>query len=344
MPVQKVKPILVEIGPNIGSPNKKEAHANPIPIIDGKDETLGHLVDLMSSEEATKALRVQNERRNTPLCLAAFVGNVTSWAGEQPNRDQKLKEKEAEKDQTSSDKKEAKDYLVGERDTDKENPMFLVALLGKTDMINADKKDTTEEREALMHGLFRDWTHFLIRLRCTSSRILGIVDETPCCGSSFSDDSIKIKQQLICVSVFKEKLKFEAREPGFSVRNIRVNVSKYGGEGCEASNLLCVVAFECGQIVEDIEGLSGKEQAAKMKKPERPVLMAAGKEERGAISIGNRQPHVYQLMLKGRKKNETLDRIIRQVDDEGNSARHLAASIVGEYKPWRIPGAALRMQ
>ncbi|KAL3570451.1 hypothetical protein D5086_027700 [Populus alba] len=48
--------------------------------------------------------------------------------------------------------------------------------------------------------------------------------------------------------------------------------------------------------------------------------------------------------LKRRKKNEELDRIFLQVDDQGNSARHLAAATIGDYKPWRIPGAALQLQ
>ncbi|CAK7346529.1 unnamed protein product [Dovyalis caffra] len=62
------------------------------------------------------------------------------------------------------------------------------------------------------------------------------------------------------------------------------------------------------------------------------------------LAVENRQPQVYELLLNLAKQNKTKDRIFRQVDDKGNSARHLAAATVGEYKPWRIPGAALQMQ
>jgi hypothetical protein len=62
------------------------------------------------------------------------------------------------------------------------------------------------------------------------------------------------------------------------------------------------------------------------------------------LAVQYRQPHVYQFLLKRRKKNEELDRIFLQFDDQGNSARHLAAATIGDYKPWRIPGAALQLQ
>ncbi|XP_030946131.1 uncharacterized protein LOC115970679 [Quercus lobata] len=58
------------------------------------------------------------------------------------------------------------------------------------------------------------------------------------------------------------------------------------------------------------------------------------------LAVENRQPHVYQLLLQ---KNMMKESVFRRVDDEGNSALHLAAKL-GEHKPWLIPGAALQMQ
>ncbi|KAF7818356.1 serine/threonine-protein phosphatase 6 regulatory ankyrin repeat subunit B-like [Senna tora] len=58
------------------------------------------------------------------------------------------------------------------------------------------------------------------------------------------------------------------------------------------------------------------------------------------LAVESRQPHVYQLLLK---RNILKESLFRKVDDEGNSALHLAAKL-GDYKPWLIPGAALQMQ
>ncbi|KAB1220409.1 hypothetical protein CJ030_MR3G009869 [Morella rubra] len=60
------------------------------------------------------------------------------------------------------------------------------------------------------------------------------------------------------------------------------------------------------------------------------------------LAVENRQPHVYQFFLN---KKEVLDKdsVFRKVDNEGNSALHLAGKL-GDYKPWRIPGEALQMQ
>ncbi|XP_060671880.1 uncharacterized protein LOC107422478 isoform X2 [Ziziphus jujuba] len=58
------------------------------------------------------------------------------------------------------------------------------------------------------------------------------------------------------------------------------------------------------------------------------------------LAIENRQPHVYSLLLK----RETMkENVFRQLDNQGNSALHLAATF-GEYTPWLIPGGALQMQ
>lgn len=58
------------------------------------------------------------------------------------------------------------------------------------------------------------------------------------------------------------------------------------------------------------------------------------------LAVENRQPHVYESLLK---KNIMKDGAFRVVDRNGNSALHLAA-MLGDHKPWLIPGAALQMQ
>lgn len=58
------------------------------------------------------------------------------------------------------------------------------------------------------------------------------------------------------------------------------------------------------------------------------------------LAVENRQPHVYQLLLK---RTIMKDIVFRKVDNKGNSALHLAATL-GDHKPWLIPGAALQMQ
>ncbi|XP_020202013.2 uncharacterized protein LOC109787847 [Cajanus cajan] len=68
--------------------------------------------------------------------------------------------------------------------------------------------------------------------------------------------------------------------------------------------------------------------------------MDAKKKNIVLLAIENRQPHLYELLLKRKILKESL---FRKVDNEGNSALHLAAKL-GEYKPWLIPGAALQMQ
>ncbi|XP_050365578.1 uncharacterized protein LOC126784134 [Argentina anserina] len=57
------------------------------------------------------------------------------------------------------------------------------------------------------------------------------------------------------------------------------------------------------------------------------------------LAVEHRQPHVYQLLLQNKMK----EYIFCKVDENGNSALHLAAEL-REYKPWLIPGAALQMQ
>ncbi|XP_061367934.1 uncharacterized protein LOC133310954 [Gastrolobium bilobum] len=58
------------------------------------------------------------------------------------------------------------------------------------------------------------------------------------------------------------------------------------------------------------------------------------------LAIENRQPRVYNLLTK---KNLVKERAFHQIDNQGNSALHLAATC-REHRPWRVPGAAMQMQ
>lgn len=58
------------------------------------------------------------------------------------------------------------------------------------------------------------------------------------------------------------------------------------------------------------------------------------------LTVENRQPHVFNLL---RKMEFVKESAFRQVDSQGNSVLHLAASC-RDHKPWRVPGAAMQMQ
>ncbi|XP_028769659.1 ankyrin repeat-containing protein ITN1 [Neltuma alba] len=58
------------------------------------------------------------------------------------------------------------------------------------------------------------------------------------------------------------------------------------------------------------------------------------------LAVEHRQPHVYEFLLK---KNIYKEGLFHQMDKDGNSALHLAATL-REDKPWLIPGEALQMQ
>ncbi|QCD79933.1 ankyrin [Vigna unguiculata] len=58
------------------------------------------------------------------------------------------------------------------------------------------------------------------------------------------------------------------------------------------------------------------------------------------LAIENRQPRVYKLLTK---RNLVKESAFRHIDNQGNSALHLAATYK-EHRPWRVPGAAMQMQ
>ncbi|KAL2339092.1 hypothetical protein Fmac_013538 [Flemingia macrophylla] len=58
------------------------------------------------------------------------------------------------------------------------------------------------------------------------------------------------------------------------------------------------------------------------------------------LAIENRQPRVYKTLTKRKLVKETA---FRHIDNQGNSALHLAA-MYREHRLWRVPGAAMQMQ
>ncbi|XP_034690194.1 uncharacterized protein LOC117917862 isoform X1 [Vitis riparia] len=59
------------------------------------------------------------------------------------------------------------------------------------------------------------------------------------------------------------------------------------------------------------------------------------------LAVENRHPHLYKVLLK--RVNNMTDSVFGAVDDNGNSALHLAAMFT-DNRPRLIPGAALQMQ
>ncbi|XP_065628777.1 uncharacterized protein LOC136067190 [Quercus suber] len=60
------------------------------------------------------------------------------------------------------------------------------------------------------------------------------------------------------------------------------------------------------------------------------------------LTVEYKQPSVYELLLSLRRKNVIKDSVFTEVDHEGNSALHLAAT-KAEFN-WPVPGAASQMQ
>ena len=60
------------------------------------------------------------------------------------------------------------------------------------------------------------------------------------------------------------------------------------------------------------------------------------------LTVEYKQPSVYEFLLSLREKNVIKDSVFTEVDHEGNSTLHLAAT-KAEFN-WPVPGAASQMQ
>ncbi|KAJ6730813.1 CASKIN [Salix viminalis] len=123
-------------------------------VIDGEYDIAEQLVNLMSLEEARKALVVKNELGNTPLHVAAFVGNarlcgciaskvykINTVKKNQNSENEEVKsdqntsnEIEAERDILVEEIEEEREYiLLVECNEENEAPLFVAVAQGKTD-------------------------------------------------------------------------------------------------------------------------------------------------------------------------------------------------------------------
>ena len=76
-----------------------------------------------------------------------------------------------------------------------------------------------------------------------------------------------------------------------------------------------------------------------------PVAMYDKNEKKKNIvllAVEHKQPRVFELLLSLKKKSTIKDGIFCEVDNNGNSALHLAANKADFI--WPVPGAASQMQ
>ncbi|XP_057964525.1 uncharacterized protein LOC131155419 isoform X2 [Malania oleifera] len=165
-------------------------------------------------------------------------------------------------------------------------------------------------------------------------------------------------------------------------KNEEVENTKTSQEKKKEKNILIATKDVSGNMVEKIQEifpvaihdinnsknsivlLAQEKEIQEMSKKETPILVAAkngiteivegilkqfpvaihdinsDKKNMVHLAVEHRQPHVYVLLMN---KNIPKDTIFAQVDNEGNSALHLAA-ILRDYQPWNIPGVALQLQ
>ncbi|XP_035548671.1 uncharacterized protein LOC109001625 [Juglans regia] len=60
------------------------------------------------------------------------------------------------------------------------------------------------------------------------------------------------------------------------------------------------------------------------------------------LSVEHKQPHIYELLLDKKRKNIIHDSVFWEVDKDGNTALHLAATVANS-NPWPVSGPAFQM-
>ncbi|PRQ26031.1 putative ankyrin repeat-containing domain, PGG domain-containing protein [Rosa chinensis] len=381
-----------------------------IAVSDGQEEIVEKLVKLVSKKELT--LKIQNERGNTPLHLAAAQGNV----------------------RMCKCIAEGRAYLVGILNKDKETPLFLAALHGKKDaflwlhyICTPDDSHPKcynycrrGDGETILHcsisaeyydlayqiiNLYEDLVKYVNEVGFSPLHLLASQPSAFRSGShlspwnriiyNWSKEIRKLRNKKekhkwsvqIMDKLLKSASTYEYEDSGMNPQAATTDeTSPYkisdGGDRITLGSIEPSTTDHQqnenkgnnGTIGQDQRGVmregslppevSTEKKNPEMEKKETPILIAAKngvtemvekilelfpvaihdlnaqKKNIVLLAVENRQSHVYQLLLKRKIMKES---IFCKVDNDGNSALHLAAKL-GDYKPWLIPGAALQMQ
>eukprot|EP00261_Vitis_vinifera_P036288 XP_019077531.1 PREDICTED: ankyrin repeat-containing protein At5g02620-like isoform X3 [Vitis vinifera] len=339
-------------------------------VSDEEEKIVEELVEQISKSELD-ALKIGNEEGDTPLHLAASIGNVQMC-----------------KCITDKDRK-----LVGFPNSKAETPLFLAALRGQKDaflflhgMCESSERANYCRRDDgrnILHCVideeyfdlaFQIIHHYrdlvdsvdengLTPLRLLASKPTAFRSGTPLSWFEriiyhcvYVEDLKEEELQQQSPQTFKRKRILEGPENyqtcmyfGDMIKTSAITIfapnyqkdddaenpnqgRKATSEHQEKKNTPILIAAKNGvkEMVEKILEVNPVSINDKNEEKKNVVLLA----------VENRQPEVYELLFKRKFRK---DSVFRAVDNDGNSALHLAA-MLRNYQPWHIPGAALQMQ
>ncbi|XP_019073567.1 ankyrin repeat-containing protein ITN1 isoform X3 [Vitis vinifera] len=342
-----------------------------IAVLEGKEAEVEKMVYQIGED----ARMIKNKMGNTPLHLAASIGNV-SMCKCIANRNARL---------------------VGARNKKNETPLFLAALQGKKDaflcLLEICRDQALEfcrrdDGETILHcAITGEYFDLAFTIILEFPKLANYVNEQGLSPlhllankpTAFrSGTHLSWIDKIIYYCVFIPELKHHKEMHGekkdsYCLGNTQTCVDFFlnmrnttegpaenapkSGEHTDAENP------KEGQAGPQHQGKKTK-KTEKVDKKETPILLAAkngiaemvreildrfpvaiqdmNSEHKNMVllAVENRQPHVYELLLNRKIQKDTVFRI---VDKDGNSALHLAA-MLRDNLPWHIPGAALQMQ
>ncbi|KAJ9692856.1 hypothetical protein PVL29_011784 [Vitis rotundifolia] len=163
-------------------------------------------------------------------------------------------------------------------------------------------------------------------LRHVSSSKYNLKEQQQPSNSSLSDTNQNVKERSSSVKYENEK----DEKNKFSHAGSSSETTNKKAKGKNNTPILIAAKNGVKEMVEKILEVNPVAINDKNKEKKNVVLLA----------VENRQLEVYELLVKRKFRK---DSVFRAVDNDGNSALHLAA-MLSNYQPWHIPGAALQMQ
>ncbi|KAL6335113.1 hypothetical protein AAG906_026493 [Vitis piasezkii] len=339
-------------------------------VLDKEEKIVEKLVEQISPSELD-ALKIGNEEGDTPLHLAASIGNVQMC-----------------KCITDKDRK-----LVGFPNSKAETPLFLAALRGQKEAFlflhgmceSSERHDycRRDDGRNILHCVIdEEYFDLAFQIIHQYRDLVDSVDEnglTPLHllaskPTAFrSGTPLSWFERIIYHCVYVEDLKEEELQQQSPQTSKRKKILEgpenyqtcmYFGDMIKTS-AITIFAPNC-QKDDDAENPNQGRKATSepQEKKNTPILIAAkngvkemvekilevnpvaindkNEEKKNVVllAVENRQPEVYELLVKRKFRK---DSVFRAVDNDGNSALHLAA-MLSNYQPWHIPGAALQMQ